>query len=106
MARLQGSRIVSSTITIAELFSTMGGIVGAETVELRIRSARAAGIGFIPLSEGIASAAGEMLLKDQELPLADAVVAATALDRTEGRVYTDDPHFKRIPGVKSFWGRA
>ncbi|HEX4921911.1 MAG TPA: hypothetical protein VFV92_14375 [Candidatus Bathyarchaeia archaeon] len=29
-----------------------------------------------------------------------------ALDRTSGRVYTDDPHFDKIPGIHALWGRA
>lgn len=97
--------IVSSTITIAELLSAMGAAVGAETVHLRIKSARTAGIGFVPPSEDMAATAGEMILKDRELPLADAIIAATALDQADGRVYTDDPHFKRIPGIRTVWGR-
>jgi len=106
MARLPGSRIVSSTITIAELLSAMGATVGSETVHHRIKSVRTAGIGFVPPSEEIAAMAGEMLLRDRELPLADAVIAATAVTHTGGRVYTDDPHFSKIPGIRVFWGRA
>ncbi len=105
-ARLPGSRIVSSTITIAELLSAMGAAVGAETVHLRIKSAKRAGIGFVAASEEIAATAGEMTLKDRELPLADAVIAATALAHTGGRVYTDDPHFNKTPGIHVLWGQA
>lgn len=102
----RGSLVISSTITIAELLSTMGADVGLETTTLRINSARLAGVNFIPLSEKIASRAGEMILKKSDLPLADAVIAATALDLTQGRVYSDDPHFQKIPGLHTIWGRA
>lgn len=105
-ARLPGSHVVSSTITITELLSEMGARVGLETVHLRIRSARAAGISFIAPSEEIASAAGEMALRNRELPIADALIAATAVQASDGRVYTDDPHFKRIPGIRVLWGQA
>jgi len=101
-----GSLIVSSTITIAELVSAMGAIAGLETTQLRVDSARLAGVNFIPLSEKIASKAGEMILKDSNLPLADAVIAVTALDLTRGRVYTDDPHFQKITGIQTVWGRT
>ena len=106
MARLPGSKIVSSTITITELLSAMGATVGSETVHHRIKSVRTAGIEFVPPSEEMTATAGEMLLRDRELPLADAVIAATAMARTGGRVYTDDPHFKKIPGIRVLWGRA
>ncbi|OLD34915.1 MAG: hypothetical protein AUI50_04555 [Crenarchaeota archaeon 13_1_40CM_2_52_14] len=101
-----GSLIVSSTITIAELVSAMGAIAGLETTQLRVDSARLAGVNFIPLSEKIASKAGEMILKNSNLPLADAVIAVTALDLTRGRVYTDDPHFQKITGIQTVWGRT
>jgi len=38
--------------------------------------------------------------------MADAIIAATAVTHTEGRVYTDDPHFEKIPGIHTLWGRA
>ncbi|OLE71502.1 hypothetical protein AUF78_01765 [archaeon 13_1_20CM_2_51_12] len=101
-----GSLIVSSTITIAELVSAMGAIAGLETTQLRVDSARLAGVNFIPLSEKIASKAGELILKNSNLPLADAVIAVTALDLTRGRVYTDDPHFQKITGIQTVWGRT
>lgn len=105
-ARQQGSMLISSTITITELLSEMAPAVGLETVQHRINSAKAAGIGFVPLSEAIASRAGEISLRDKTLPIADAIIAATALNMTQGRVYTDDPHFGKIHGIHAIWGRT
>ena len=102
----QGSILVSSTITITELLSEMAPAVGLETVQHRINSAKVAGIGFIPPSETIASRAGEISLRDRTVPIADAIIASTALDKTQGRVYTDDLHFAKIPGIHVLWGRA
>ena len=45
-------------------------------------------------------------MKDRDLPIADAIIAATAVARTGGRVYTDDPHFALIPGIQTLWGRT
>jgi len=103
--RLPGSGLVSSTITITELISVMTPSVGLDAVHLRVDSAKDAGIRFIPPSEEIAHQAGEILLKEKDLPIADAIIAATAMAYTQGRVYTDDPHFKRIPGIRTVWGR-
>ncbi len=105
-ARLSSSRIVCSTITIAELLSNMGSEIGLETVQLRVRSAKNHGVEFVPPSEDIASRAGEIALRIRDLPLADAIIAATALDLVQGRVCTDDPHFASIPGIQPFWGRS
>ncbi len=104
--RLPGSGLVSSTITITELISVMTPSVGLDAVHLRVDSAKDAGIRFIPPSEEIAHQAGEILLKEKNLPIADAIIAATAMACTQGRVYTDDPHFKKIPGISVTWGRT
>jgi predicted nucleic acid-binding protein len=104
--RTPGAGLVASTVTITELVSLMTPTVGRDTVDVRIRSAREAGISFIPPSEEIASKAGEIALKEGDLPLADAIIAATAIDRTGGRVYTDDPHFRRISGIHVAWGKT
>ena len=104
--RLPGSGLVSSTITITELISVMTPSVGLDAVHLRVDSAKDAGIRFIPPSEEIAHQAGEILLKEKDLPIADAIIAATAMAYTQGRVYTDDPHFKKIPGIRVIWGRT
>ena len=104
--RLPGSGLVSSTISITELISVMTPSVGLDAVHLRVDSAKDAGIRFIPPSEEIAHQAGEILLKEKDLPIADAIIAATAMAYTQGRVYTDDPHFKKIPGIRVIWGRT
>ncbi len=105
-ARLPRSQLVSSTITISELLCTMPPEVGRESVRLRVSSAKHAGIEFVAVSEEIADKAGEILLRVADLPMADAIVAATAVLETDGRVYTDDEHFRKIPGVQTVWGRA
>jgi len=53
-----------------------------------------------------ASKAGELTLKNSDLPLADAVIAPPALDLTRGRVYTDDPHFQKITGIHVVWRKT
>jgi predicted nucleic acid-binding protein len=103
--RHAGSKVVSSTVSIAELLRFMGADVGVETTKLRIVSMKSAGIMFVPVSEEISSMAGELALRDRELPLADALIAVTALEETHGRLYTDDPHFKQIPGIQTVWGK-
>ncbi len=105
-ASLPGSMVVSSAITIAELVYLITPKLGLETLHLRIGSAKQSGVRFLPVSEEIAERAGRIVLGEMDVPLADAVIAATALIHTGGRVYTDDPHFARISGIQSTWGRA
>lgn len=58
------------------------------------------------MSLGPAFKAGELLPRNEELVLAGAVIAATAMLGTGGRVYTDDEHFRIIPGVQAVWGKS
>ena len=41
----------------------------------------------------------ELRLKGNQVPLSDLVIAATALDGNH-QVYTQDQHFRRIPGLQ------
>jgi len=95
--------VASSTITVAELYSTMGRIVGKDTVNARIMSFKASKIAFIPVTEEIAHAAGRIALSTPRTPLADAIIAATALVHAGGAVVTDDEHFDLINSVKREW---
>jgi len=95
--------VASSTITVTELYSTMGRIVGKDAVNMRIMSFRASNIAFIPVTEEIAHAAGAIALSTPKTPLADAMIAATALVHAGGAVVTDDEHFDLVNGVKRKW---
>jgi len=105
-ARLPRSMVVSSTVTITELVYLMTPKLGLETLHLRIGSARQSRVRFLPVSEEIAERAGGIVLENRNVPLADSIIAATALVHTRGRVCTDDPHFASIPGIQPFWGRT
>jgi len=95
--------VASSTITVTELYSTMGRIIGKDAVNMRIMSFKASNIAFIPVTEEIAHAGGAIALSTPRTPLADAMIAATALVHAGGAVVTDDEHFDLVNGVKRKW---
>lgn len=96
-------KVASSTITIIELFGTMGRMVGFEVVGTRLSSLRASNIAFIPVTDEIARAAGRITMTSPKIPIADAIIAATALLHAGGVVITDDEHFSIIKGIKLRW---
>ncbi len=105
-SRNSGSYVVASTVTLAELYENMGRLVGVETVRLRIASMINNKIGFVPVDRAVAERAGRLKLSSNfELPLSDAIIAATAGLHAAGRVLTDDPHFGRISGLEPVWIR-
>ena len=93
----------SSTITITELYNTIGKILGTDAIKLRVASAKSSNISIIPVTENIAELAGKITLNTPKIPLADATIAATALIHAKGVVVTDNEHFKTIKGIKVKW---
>src|SRR2546428_120371 len=56
----------------------------------------------VALDIGLARDAGFLRCVHRDLPMADCVIAATAL-RVEGRVVTNDPHFAKVKGLRTTW---
>lgn len=93
----------SSTVTVTELYNTMGKILGIDAIKIRIASIKSSNINIIPVTEDIAELAGKTTLDTSKIPLADAIIAATALIHAKGVVVTDDEHFKTIKDIKVKW---
>ena len=93
----------SSIMVIIELYATMGRMVGIDAVRTRILSLRTSNVAFNPVTEEIAPLTGKIALSTTRTPLADAIIAATALIHAGGAVVTDDEHFSLIKSVKAEW---
>lgn len=103
-SKKSASRVYSaSCITIAELYENMGRLVGKDVVRLRIASIINSGVEFIPINEEICEIAGDMKLNSSELPMSDALIAATAHLFAGGRVFSDDPHFNELKDTRLTW---
>jgi len=97
-----GSLLVFSTIGVAELYEHMGRLIGEEAVSVRVASMKARGILLVDVDENLACEAGRIKLSEPDVPLADAIVAATA-KAFAPFIYTDDPHFEQIKGITVQW---
>lgn len=102
-ARSAVSTFSASCITIAELYENMGRIVGRDVVRLRISSMKDSGIEFVPIDAEIAEIAGDLKLNFGDLPMADAIIAATARQLADGRLISDDDHFRSMKNLKLSW---
>ncbi len=76
MTRELGGRLLAPTIVLTEFLKTAGGRIGEGTVRLRIRILKERGLRPLELSEEMALAAGSLLLKRQDIPIADALIAS------------------------------
>lgn len=89
-----------STITIHELYKVFGETEGKEVAELR-NSRLTATYEIVPVTLSIARKSA-LLRLHKEVPAADSIIAATALQK-DNIVITDDPHFSELPKVKVRW---
>lgn len=93
------SRYVSS-VTVYELYKLTLESEGRETADLRIELLKR-DFSITSLDWKIAKEAA-LLWKKYRLPMADAVIAATAL-QLKATCVTNDPHFEKIREIRTRW---
>jgi pimeloyl-CoA synthetase len=68
----------------------------------RLRLLKGRGMRTAALEEEEALTAGELLLSQQDVPTADALIASFVRTGVAEYVVTDDPHYKTL-GIKTKW---
>lgn len=103
LARLRRERRgVLPSIVIAEVTNLVCREGGREQALAQLRALEHSGLEIVPLDAPLARDAGLLRCAQRDLPMADCVIAATAL-RLRGRVVTDDPHFSKVKGLRTTW---
>lgn len=97
--RLVKERLVSS-LTIHEIHRINWLRQGKEVAALRSSTVRR-DFRIVEVNYEIALKSAELRTRHQ-IPMADSVIAATAMIR-ECSVFSDDTHFKEIPDLKTKW---
>ncbi|RZN33435.1 MAG: type II toxin-antitoxin system VapC family toxin [Methanophagales archaeon ANME-1-THS] len=82
-----------SAITITELYYLYSRRIGERVAKERIEQLRRSNLQIVPINEDIAMRAGEY--KIQAIPIADALIAASAY-LIDAPVVTDDEHFEEV----------
>ncbi len=95
-------RLLVPTVVLTEFLKIAGVRIGEATARLRLRLLKERGLRALELSEEMALAAGSLLLKHQEVPIADALIASPVKLGEADYVITDDPHYK-ILGIRTKW---
>ena len=92
-----------SAVTLSELFYILADFRGIYFSKICIENIKAQ-LEVIPLDAELAEKAGELKFLyagkgKKGLPMADAIIAATALINN-AQLITSDPHFEKIKGVR------
>jgi len=99
--RRSGSGIIP-TIALAEFCYHVCQRAGRRRAEQSVESLVSSGLFLFPLTPRVATLAGSLRCELRDVPMADCIIAATAI-QARGKVISDDPHFKRFKKVKAEW---
>jgi predicted nucleic acid-binding protein len=91
------------SIVILELYKIQLEDFGKEVAEMRVNSVLKLRLQLMNLDLSIAIEAAKLRCKYAELPTADAIIAATAIETASDCVVTDDNHIKQIKETKTRW---
>ena len=95
-------RGVLPSVVVAEVTNAVCREGGREKALAQLGALEHAGLEVVPLDIGLARDAGLLKCVHRDVPMADCVIAATAL-RLGGRVVTNDPHFAKVKGLRTTW---
>lgn len=90
------------TIVIAEITQITCNVRGKDVAKSRCQALIQSGLEIQDLTAEIASQAGLLKCVNQNLPMGDCIIAATAL-LNHARVLSDDLHFDSIKEIKRTW---
>jgi len=90
------------SIVVTEYIKIAAGRVGLAASLAHISELEARGARIVEIDRKIAVKAGELSLKQADIPIADTLIASTAITHGAKQVLTDDPHFQEL-GLKIKW---
>ncbi len=102
MTRELARKLLAPTIVLTEYLKIAGVRIGEGAARLRLRLLKERGLRTLEINEEMALSAGSLLLKHQEIPIADALIASPVKLGEADYVVTDDPHYK-ILGIRTKW---
>ena len=90
------------TIVVSETIQLICSIEGKEKAEMIYLSIVTSGIKMENLSPSTAKEAGLLKSTYKQVPLADCIIASTAI-RNQAKILSDDSHFDLIKETKRTW---
>lgn len=103
LAALRRARLgVLPSIVIAEVMNAVCQNAGRKEAMEKFRSLESAGLEVVLLDSPLAYEAARIQCSHRTLPMADCIIAATAL-HLGALVVSDDPHFSKIRGLRTTW---
>ena len=102
-AELEAKGAFVPTIVLHEVYKFEYETVGADAAMVRVNSIVRSNFQIIDLDTKIALSAAQLRCRYRDLPTADSIIAATAIELKSNTVFTDDPHFQKIREIDVEW---
>ena len=96
-----GNGIVPA-IVICEIMQIISSREGKEKAEMIYLSLMASGLKMESLTPSIAKEAGILKSSNKQVPLADCIIAYTAI-KNQAKIISDDTHFDSLSETKRIW---
>jgi len=91
------------TVVVHEFYRFEMENFGRDVADMRVNAILKSKLNTVDLDSSTAIEAARLRCKYADLPMADAIIAATAIGTSSDFVLTDDRHIVRIKEVKSRW---
>lgn len=91
------------TIVVHEFYKFEMESFGRDLADMRVNVILKSKLSTVDLDSPTAVEAARLRCKYQDLPMADAIIAATAIGTSSDFVLTDDAHIKQIREIKTKW---
>jgi len=91
------------TIVVHELYKFEMENFGRDVADIRVNTILKSKLNAVDLDSPTAIEAARLRCKYADLPMADAIIAATAIGTSSDFVLTDDRHIKQIKEMKTKW---
>jgi len=102
LQRELSQRLLVPSIVSTEYIKAAGRKVGIEAAVTHIHELESRGASVTDINRQVALEAGRLLAKHPDVPIADALLAASAIVYAADHVVTNDPHFRKM-SVKTLW---
>ncbi|MCL4518154.1 MAG: PIN domain-containing protein [Thaumarchaeota archaeon] len=103
MYALRKESAIVPTIVLHEVYKFEFQKFGKESADTLTTSIENSGLKIEPLTPDIAKRAAVLRCKYSSLPTADAIIAATAIEKKSNRVCSDDRHFAQMKEINAEW---
>jgi predicted nucleic acid-binding protein len=103
MLELRQEMAIVPTIVLHEVYKIEFQRFGREAAEIQLKAIETSGLKIEDLTVEIARIAAVLRTKYLDLPVANSIIAATAIVKGSKTVFSDDEQFAKVKEIRTEW---